>query len=384
MHKGGTPEALGESNRILILNYLRKRGDMSRADLCRHLGMSFPAISSNVKNLIDSGYIREVGEGANSLGRKSTLMAYNAERGFVIGVDLGRFRIRVMMSNLLGKPLSSMNSPTNTQDGGTGIARHLKEMLLKAVEDSGKEKEKVLNICIGVPGVVSGEEIILSPFLPPVNLAEIKAMVREEFDVPVRIENSTNLGALGEKWSGSGRNFKNFALINYGVGVGAAFVINGELYPGAHGAAGEVGFMTGDLSRLRDEFHEVGILENIISRDKIKNYIMRPDFQEEINKLIDKYETDDVYAKVILDEIYLHMGAALINISAVLDLEAIIISGGLGVSIGRLFARKWEDLLVAHVPFPPKIMLSELDNQEGVLGAIRTALEAVYQTPFQA
>ncbi len=68
--------------------------------------------------------------------------------------------------------------------------------------------------------------------------------------------------------------------------------------------------MVGDPSKLRTEFDEVGVLENTISRDKIQNYIMRPDFQDEINKLIEKYKKNDVYAKLILDEIFLYVGCA--------------------------------------------------------------------------
>lgn len=381
--KGGTPEALGESNKILILNCLRTRGTMSRADLCRLLGMSFPAVSSNVKSLIDIGYVVEVGEGDNSLGRKSTLLSYHAERGYVLGVDLGRFRIRVMFADLLGRELSSLERPTNTKDGGTGVADELKEMLLDVVAASGKDKASILSICIGVPGVLSEDSVTLAPFLPPIDLTQIRTKIGEEFAAPVIIENSINLGALGEMWHGAGRELKNFALINYGVGVGAAFIINGELYPGAHRASGEIGFMVGDPSKLRAEFDEVGVLENTISRDKIQNYIMRPDFQDEINKLIEKYKKNDVYAKLILDEIFLYVGISLINISAVLDLEAVIISGGLGNSIGRLFSKKWGEMLAVHVPYPPRLVFSELENQEGVLGAIHVALEAVYREPLK-
>ena len=125
------------------------------------------------------------------------------------------------------------------------------------------------------------------------------------------------------------------------------------------------------------------MLENTISRDKIQNYIMRPDFQDEINKLIEKYKKNDVYAKLILDEIFLYVGISLINISAVLDLEAVIISGGLGNSIGRLFSEKWSEMLAVHVPYPPRLVFSELENQEGVLGAIHVALEAVYREPLK-
>ena len=91
MKKGSKPGDLGEANRMLILNRLRLNGSMSKADLARELGMSFPAISANVKILIEQGRVKESGEGDNSLGRKSTLLSFNEEMGVVVGVDVGRF-----------------------------------------------------------------------------------------------------------------------------------------------------------------------------------------------------------------------------------------------------------------------------------------------------
>ena len=78
-----------------------------------------------------------------------------------------------------------------------------------------------------------------------------------------------------------------------------------------------------------------------------------------------------------------YLPISLINISAVLDLEAVIISGGLGNSIGRLFSEKWSEMLAVHVPYPHRLVFSELENQEGVLGAIHVALEAVYREPLK-
>jgi len=381
MQKGKTPETLKESNRILILNCLRLQGDMSRADLCRNLEMSFPTISSNVKGLIDDGYIKEVGVGDNSLGRKSTLLAFHADRGYVIGMDLGRFRTRVMLSDLSGNKIASLWHPTNTEGGSDGIIRVIVDSVLEVVDKGGKERTKVLGICIGTPGVIKENSIMLAPFLPNIPILELKEKLNDLFSAEILIENSINLGALGENWKGAGRSFKNFTFINYGVGVGAAVIINGELYKGSNNAAGEIGFMVVDPAKLRDRFDEVGVLENIISRDKIKKYLMREDFQKEVDQLIQRYKENNVYSKLILDEIFLNLGLAMINISAFLDIEAIIISGGLGTSIGKLFAEKWEELLKKHVPFPPKLLFSELDNQEGVLGAVAVGIENIHKTP---
>lgn len=381
MSEVATPGKLGEVNRMLILNHLRQRGPKSRADLSRELSISFPTVSSNVKALIDSDYIKEVGVGDNSLGRKSTLLAFNEERGYVIGVDLGRFKTRIMMTNLSGRIIVNYCESTNVSEGSEAMIQNLLAMLLKVVEKSNRPKEKVQCICIGTPGVIQENNIILAPFLPDVSPALIKKVIFSEFKTEIVIENSVNLGAIGEKWVGSGKSFNNFGFINYGVGVGAALIINGNIFTGSNGAAGEVGFMVTDPAKLRNDFDEVGVMENTISKDKIQRFIAHDNFQEAVEQLIQKYKENDIYSKMILDEIYLTLGMAMINMAAILNLEAIIISGGLGTSIGRLFEEKWNDLLKRHVPFPPKIVFSEMDNQEGVFGGISVGIEKIH-TPI--
>lgn len=379
MQKAATPETVGESNRMLILNYLRKHGKMSRADLSRCLSISFPAVSSNVKSLMEADYIKEVGAGDNSLGRKSTLLAFNESRGYVIGVDLGRFRTRVTLADLSGESLVNICEPTEVNQGSDKMIEMLLRMLNTVVSQSGKPKDRVLCICVGTPGVVYENKIILAPFLPDFSAAVLEEVISKEFSANIIIENSVNLGAIGEKWRGAGKRFRDFGFINYGVGVGAALMIDGKLYKGANNAAGEVGFIVTDPTRLREQFDEVGVMENTIARDKIQRFISHNNFQEEVDQLIGKYEQDDVYSKMILDEIYLTLGMAMINMSAILNLEAIIISGGLGTSLGKFFEEKWRKLLKCHVPFPPEIVFSNLDNQEGVLGAISVGIEKLHE-----
>ena len=381
MKKAATPETLGESNRMLILKQLRKHGNMSRADLSRCLGISFPAISSNVKSLIEAGYIMEVGAGDNSIGRKSTLLAFNNERGYVIGVDLGRFKTRVMMADLLGNSLASLTEPTETEGGAEEIINRLIDLFYQMIQMSGREKEKILCICIGTPGVVYDDKIVLAPFLPDFSASVLKERIAGEFSGEVMIENSVNMGAIGEKWKGAGTAYQNFLFINYGVGIGSALVLDGKLYKGTNLAAGEIGFMVSDSRNLRDQFDEVGVLENTIARNKIEKSITHGNFQSEVDELMKKYRKFDPYSRALLDEVYLSLGTAMINIATMLNLDVIIISGGLGISIGVLFQESWQELLKAHIPFPPKIIFSTLDNQEGLLGAVSVGMEHVHKMP---
>ena len=378
-------ETIAEHNKQLILDALRFNGSMSRADLSRHLGMSFPAISSNVKGLLDAKYITEIGAGDNTLGRKSTLVAFNATRGYIIGVDLGRFRIRLMLADLLGNEVMRTEAINTAGSPGNGEETiiHIHDQVVDILEKSGKKKEDILCIVIGIPGIITDGMSYLAPFTEKYKEQDMIQTLQDTFEVDVILENCVNLGAIGEQWKGAGVNYNDLTYIAYGVGLGAAHIIDGKLYSGAEGAAGEIGFMVTDPINMSNTYDEVGSLEQTLSISKIAHYLKAGNFDDEIVKLIESYKTgDDMYAKLMLDEIALNFAIMLVNIVAILNPEIIIISGGLGYNLGKLFLDDWKEALGRQLPFVPKLALSELNHTETMLGAVNTGIIHVHKYLF--
>lgn len=364
---------VAEYNRHLILDALRYNGNMSRADLSRYLDMSFPAVSSNAKWLLDANYILEIGSGDNLLGRKSTLLAFNAQRGLIVGVDLGRFKIRVMLADLLGNEIAKKEVKNSADPFGDGnqstslIREHIQDLL----NNSGKTKDDILCIVIGIPGVMHDGKSYLAPFTENYLEKDMIGILQEAFEAEVILENCVNLGAIGEQWKGAGINHNNVIYIAYGVGLGAAHIIDGKLYRGTNGAAGEIGFMVTEPMDIHKTYDETGSLEEMISGSKINKYLSKGNFEEGIENLIKEYtDGDDMYAKLIADEIALNFGLALTNMAAILNPEVIIIAGGLGANLGKLFIDQWREILGNQLPFAPKLILSELSHTETMLGAV--------------
>ena len=377
-----SPESIAEHNKKLILDALRVNGSMSRADLSRHLNMSFPAISSNAKGLLEGNYILEVGIGDNTIGRKSTLLAFNAVRGFIIGVDLGRFRIRMMLADLLGNEIisteiiNSANSPGEGKDSITLIHDQAVDILKR----SGKSKDDILCIVIGIPGVIKDGMSFLAPFTQKYLEQDMIGTLQDAFEADVILENCVNLGVIGEQWKGAGVNYNDITYVAYGVGLGSAHIVDGKLYTGAKGAAGEIGFMVTDPINISNTYDEVGSLEEALSISKIEQYLKSGNFDEEIIKLIQNYQDGgDMYARLMIDEIVLNFGIMLVNIVAILNPEVIIIAGGLGYNLGKLFLEKWKRILENQVPFVPELVLSELNHTETMLGAVMTGIIHVHK-----
>jgi len=389
MKKNGSeirsPETIAEYNQKLILDVLRYNGNMSRADLSRHLNMSFPAISSNVKRLLEANYIMEVGIGDNTVGRKPTVLAFNAQRGYIIGVDLGSFRIRMMLSDLLGNEISSSEIANDANICGDGkqsirlVYNQINEILYKA----GKTKDDILCIVIGIPGIMKDGSSYLAPFTENFNEKDMIETLQDAFEADVLLENCVNLGVIGEQWKGVGINYRDIIYIAYGVGLGSAHIVDGELYKGANGAAGEIGFMITDPKKIDNVYEETGYLEESLSKSKINRYLDSDNFNEDLIKLIERYKNgDSTNAKQIIDvidELALNFGMALVNMSALLNPEAIIIAGGLGANLGKLFLGRWKQILQNHVPFVPDVLLSELNHKETMLGAVMTGITHIHE-----
>jgi len=377
---------IAEYNKKMILDALRFNGNMSRADLSRHLNMSFPAISSNAKGLLDANYIMEVGAGDNSVGRKSTMLAFNAQRGYIVGIDLGRFRVRIMLADLLGNEVAStetINSANLSGDGKQSIWL-IRDQITAILEQTGKTKDDLLCIVIGIPGIIKDGRSFLAPFTENYLEQDMIESLQEVFEVDVLLENCVNLGVIGEQWKGAGVNYKDILYIAYGVGLGSALVVDGKLYKGANGAAGEVGFMITDPANVDKQYDEIGSLEEALSRGKINNYLESGKFDEEIVKLVERYQNDgNTYAKLIIDEIALHFGMALVNMCALLNPEIIIIAGGLGANLGKLFLDQWKETLNNHVPFTPNLLLSQLNHRETMLGAVMTGIIHIHEYQIQ-
>ncbi len=370
----GTPERIGEINRKLILDCVRKNGPISRADLHRTLNMSFPTISTNVKKLLQSGYLVEAGDGDNNLGRKSTLLQFNAERAYVVGVDVGRSQLRVILADLDGNEAIYLNEPYAASEDDS-LRTTLNQLIAQAIARAGITPEKVLYIAVGIPGIADMKtgRLIAAPFIRMPNLKQIEESLRAAYpNADILFENSVNFGAVAEKWKGAAHNFRDIVYISYGVGIGAAVILNGELYHGRNGASGEIGYMVPGVENMRENNESQGVLESMISGRHIGELLKARGTDVFPGLSLEEALQDDVLRRIAdLTAI------ALINLTAVIDEEVIIVGGGLGGFLGQLFIPYWKELLGRHLPYVPEILCSGLTGRAGAMGAVAVAIRKV-------
>jgi predicted NBD/HSP70 family sugar kinase len=378
-----TKETVGEANKNAIVELIRKEGPISRADISRSLNICKPAVSSNVRVLLDTGVIREVGAGNNSIGKKSILLDFNKNKAYVAGVDIGNFKVRSALSNLSGEIIDIKQVEHGGENRGADILARACDVVFSLLESNNIAKGDLLAVGIGVPGIVdtcSGKNL-LAPFISEWEDIDIESYFTDKFNTRIIIENNVNAGTIGEKWRGAASGYNNVVYINFGKGIGAGIIINRELLSGKNNAAGEISFFCPGGKYVQQSFQDAGPLERVISAEYIvrkynsldKNNRLTANSKDSFDEIFKKYDEGEANARIVMDEVLECVLILLINISAVLNPDAIIFGGGLGESMGRYFGY-FNEGLCKSVPFPPELKLAKHGSLSGLYGAVGIAL----------
>ena len=241
MAKGGNPrhlELIRRINRSLILNMVKERQPVSRAQLARALNLSKTTVSSIVDELVRKKLLVEYGDCCPSggAGRPSVMLGFNPRSAYCIGIDIASANLRLIITDLAGEALYETKRPPSSRMG------ELIGVVEEAVRDCGLKMEAVFGMGIGVPGIVTAEgSVVRAKFLGWSNFP-LKRLMEEHFPFPVFVENGVNLAALGERWLGSGDQVDDMLFVRIGTGIGGAVICGGQLIHGAGGNAGEIGY----------------------------------------------------------------------------------------------------------------------------------------------
>jgi predicted NBD/HSP70 family sugar kinase len=239
----GSPGGMRASNRERILELLRARGPMTQADLARASGLSPATISSIARELRDEGWLEDGDAEAPARGRA---LALSRSAGVAVGIDFGHSHVRVAIADLAHTVLAEAEEPLDVDHEaheGVALAGRLVRMLL---DDVGAGVDRVTGVGMGLPGPLRSAtgDVGDSAILPGWIGSRPEELMRAELGLPVRVENDANLGALAEIVWGAGRGCADLMYIKVATGVGAGLVLNGRLYHGSSGTAGEIGHMT--------------------------------------------------------------------------------------------------------------------------------------------
>ncbi|MEA4906246.1 MAG: ROK family transcriptional regulator [Chloroflexi bacterium] len=249
MHRSQTAdqEMVRKVNRSLVLNTLRLYAPISRVEVANLTGLNRSTVSNIINALIDEGMVWEQERQDSRVGRPSVSLTLRPDGGAVIGVEIGVDFISVLMTDFVAKPLYQDWIDLPEASPQIDVLVQAEQSIDQAIALANQQRLKLLGIGVGVPGLVNTNrgELIFAPNLKWRDVP-LRLMWNQRFHLPIYVENEANLAALGEYYFGVARGVDDFVYLSSGIGLGGGMIVNGKLYGGAHGFAGEIGHMQRD------------------------------------------------------------------------------------------------------------------------------------------
>ena len=234
-------------NKHAILDLVRfAPGGISRVELAQQLGLTRAAVTSIVDDLIQSGLVHETRSRTSTSGRPPILLEIDASRGYVAGLDFGATHLNVLIANFGAQVIAEKEIYLDIAQGPQACLEQAHQLLDSVLAGAGLGFSNLSAIGVGVPGPIVTEAgmVIAPPIMPGWDQYPIRSTLEDRWHCPISLNNDAELGALGEWAYGADRGVNNLAYIKIGTGVGAGLLIEGQIYRGASGSAGEIGHIT--------------------------------------------------------------------------------------------------------------------------------------------
>jgi len=379
----GTPSLLRAINERTILDLIHNQGPVSRAQVARVSGLSKPTVSLALAGLLEARLVREVGRSRGERGPSALLYELNPMAGWVVGVDIGRKWVRAAIADIAGTIVARRDERARVTSAGTLIGQ-VGATARRLAAEAGVDWSQVTHATLGSPGVFDPVHgyVAMAPNLPGWGRSGLVQAVREELGTNVSFENDVNLAALGEQAHGHGRGVRDFVYLSVGTGIGMGLIVDGRLYTGSTGAAGEIGYLPlgGDG---RSAHRRWGALEEAAAAAGMvrtaRDLGMRPPLTA--LKVFNAARRGEPTARKAIAVEAERLALAIATVTPILDPELVVLGGGIGRN-GDLLLDGIERELRRWSPFHPRVMTSALGDDGVLQGAVATALQAARERVF--
>lgn len=359
------------NNQKLIIEYLLSNGPSSRADIAKALNTSKPTISKNVDDLIKQNIIIELGKADNQLGKKGIYIDINKEYGYILSIDLSKNSIKLSINNLTGEIKGYQNYSYH-------IDIENEQILASILDISEISKDLILKVIIAYPGVVghNGQYYLSNLKQKEAKMKGFLDYIKSQFNCEILVKNDINLALLAEKAYNHHINKDNLYYISFETGVGSGIMINGQLYEGDRNAAGEIGFIIPSQIKTIKTYKT---LEELVSINAIlERYKELTQETISIDDLKQKLIKREEIAQNLYDEIVEIISMAISNVTAILDIENVIIAGAV-LNINPSMAIDIQEMVKQTSPLKTQIIKSQLE-QPALKGCVFLGIQEVVKS----
>ena len=382
-----------------ILKALYFEDSLSCAELSVRIEKSFPVTATLIEELVADNMVLEMGFAASTGGRRALTFALQKNVIYVVSVAMDQFvtKIAIMdMQNNIVSPIEKIVLPLTANPEALNL---LTEKIIEVIASSGIAKEKFVGVGVGMPGFINVKEGINYSFLKLPNHKSITKHLGTKIGLPIFIDNDSSLIALAELRFGEARNEKNAMVINIGWGVGLGLILNGELYRGHEGFAGEFShiplFLNGKLcwcgktGCLETETSLLIIIEKAregIKAGRLSKLTSLPDDDPELacDEIIKAVMDGDQFAIELFSKAGYNIGKGVAVLIHLLNPKKIILSGR-GASAGQIWRAPIQQSLNEHciqrLFQSTSIEVSTVGLQAELIGAAALVMENYERIP---
>lgn len=392
-----------ELNLSLVLRKIHNEAPVSRSQIAAETGLNKSTVSSLVEELMRLGLIHETGQNQAGAGRPATLLEINPQAGGIIAVELGVDFVAVALTDFLGKIL--WRGSANADPAYEKTLNQVFCLVQEAANASREISLPLIGLGMATPGTVDLDEgiLIFAPNLHWHNVP-LRRVLAEQTGLKVFVENDANAAAVAEHLFGIARQSTDYIFVFAGVGIGGGFFLNGDLYRGKNGYAGEIGHSPIMAEPLQAPCHcgnrgcwetyanQYSIIQRVQARLEVKRSSIIPAMMAEQNAPLSlpliKQAADagDMEAINSLAEAGAAMGQGLATIVNFLNPEKIILGGPLSVaaphilpSISNALARH----CLPEIKQKVSVELSQFGPDASLIGATAIVVDNVMSHPTQ-
>jgi predicted NBD/HSP70 family sugar kinase len=401
----GSPALLRQLNTRLVLRAIRDEGHASRTDLRRITSLSRPTINEVVEELLNGELVSELQEDAASRGSRpgptARLLRFRAERGHLLAIDIGAESTLLKLADLDGSVLEQSRLRSRPFENLFDLIHKWVGASLVRVGSVGPTLRQVV---IATPGIVdpTNGQLRLAPQLEGLNTTPLMEVLN--FGCPTVVENEMHLAVLGEQWKGAAQGEQDIVYLGLGVGISAGIMLQGNIYRGAFGSAGEIGYLPvaqglefrGNLKNAPGAFESAAGAQALAG---LGQQTARTSEGRALLELVDgdiskidasvvsgAAQAGDPAAMSLIDQHAAMIARGVASLALVLNPAVVIIGGGLSQAGETLLVPLKLHLQSLLPEEPPELVIAKLADESASFGALRLAMnlndERIYANPI--
>lgn len=391
-----------EQSELNILQLIHSGKNNSRLELARISGLSPSSITAIVQRLIKKGLVVESKPAESLLGRKPVPLQVRSDAAYLVGVDLGSFYLRIVITDINGVVVYKVQVRTEMKLGRERVLEKAFLCIHQAIRESNIPLRLIKGIGIAHSGVIDSEAGVVLSYPRPGQMAEwknapLRALVEDEFHLPCLLEDSVRTATIAEKHFGAGQELDNFIYVEVGMGIGAGIVLDGKIYRGAGRRAGEFGHITVSESGELCSCGNTGCLETVAAcgaiiqnvriaiekgiDSKIRDLVAGDLDNASIEVIAQAWAQGDSLAFRVLQHAASYVGIGLANLVNLLNPAVVIFGGALFREIPQLVSdpvrRIIRERSLEQSANEVQLKVSGLGSETSALGAARLIAEEI-------